>query len=127
MDEKMTKTSEISDSAEMMSNHTMKLICYEINLGTVRGQKIHALHLIFLPLLPILILLVQNYTTFDYNKVKNLWVRINRFLMWKGLLGSQIPFRRSFVLNQTLLSLSKIFRPMRCDKRSADPQIFRHT
>ena len=72
MDEKMTKTSEISDSAEMMSNHTMKLICYEINLGTVRGQKIHALHLIFLPLLPILILLVQNYTTFDYNKVKNL-------------------------------------------------------
>ena len=53
MDEKMTKTSEISDSAEMMSNHTMKLICYEINLGTVRGQKIHALHLIFLPLLPI--------------------------------------------------------------------------
>ena len=69
IEDKMTRTSDSSDAAAMMSNHTMRLVCYEINLGTVRGQRIHALHLILLPLLPILILLVQNYTTFDYNKV----------------------------------------------------------
>ena len=44
--------------------------CYEINLGTAKGQKIHAFHLILLPLLPILILIAQNYSTFDFNKVR---------------------------------------------------------
>ena len=76
IDDKLTRTSEMSDAATMMSNHTMRLVCYEINLGTVRGQRIHALHLILLPLLPILILLVQNYTTFDYNKVITMLMKI---------------------------------------------------
>ena len=71
--EKTTKspsTSLSDSSAIMMSKHSMNMGCYEINLGTVRGQRIHALHLILLPLLPILILIVQNYSTFDFNKVR---------------------------------------------------------
>ena len=71
--EKATKTSSttLSDSsATMMSKHSMNMGCYEINLGTSKGQRIHALHLILLPLLPILILIAQNYSTFDFNKVR---------------------------------------------------------
>ena len=70
IDDKLTKTSEMSDAATMMSNHTMRLGCYEINLGTEQGQKLHTIHLVFLPLVPIMILLIQNYTTFDSNKVR---------------------------------------------------------
>ena len=70
--EKTTKASaSLSDSsATMMSKHSMNMGCYQINLGTVRGQRIHAMHLILLPLLPILILIVQNYSTFDFNKAE---------------------------------------------------------
>ena len=57
-----------SESATLMSHHAMKMGCYEINLGTEQGQKLHTIHLVFLPLVPILILLIQNYTTFDSNK-----------------------------------------------------------
>ena len=70
--EKTAKSSQtLSDSsAIMMSKHSMNMGCYEINLGTAQGQRIHALHLILLPLLPILILIAQNYSTFDFNKVR---------------------------------------------------------
>ena len=60
--------SQTSESATLMSHHAMKMGCYEINLGTEQGQKLHTIHLVFLPLVPILILLIQNYTTFDSNK-----------------------------------------------------------
>ena len=43
--------------------------CYTINLGTERGQFIHRYHLIILPLIPIMILLIQNYSTYSANQV----------------------------------------------------------
>ena len=64
-----------SESATLMSHHAMKMGCYEINLGTEQGQKLHTIHLVFLPLVPIMILLIQNYTTFDSNKVGSIIAR----------------------------------------------------
>ena len=65
-----SQDSHSSESATLMSHHAMKMGCYEINLGTEQGQKLHTIHLVFLPLVPIMILLIQNYTTFDSNKVR---------------------------------------------------------
>ena len=72
-----------------MSQHAMNIGCYTINLGTEQGQRIHRYspsveensdnvkplshllftryHLILLPLLPIIILLIQNYSTYNSN------------------------------------------------------------
>ena len=59
--------SQASESATLMSQHSMNIGCYTINLGTERGQKLHRYHLIILPLIPILILLIQNYSTYSTN------------------------------------------------------------
>ena len=59
--------SQASESATLMSQHSMNIGCYTINLGTERGQKLHRYHLIILPLIPILILLIQNYSTYRTN------------------------------------------------------------
>jgi len=37
---------------------------YTINLGTAWGQRLHALHMVVLPLIPVLILLAQNVVNF---------------------------------------------------------------
>ena len=59
--------SQASESATLMSQHSMNIGCYTINLGTERGQKLHRYHLIILPLIPIMILLIQNYSTYSTN------------------------------------------------------------
>ena len=59
--------SQASESATLMSKHSMNLGCYSINLGTDAGQKLHRYHLIILPLIPILILLIQNLSTYNSN------------------------------------------------------------
>ena len=99
--EKSAKSSTtFSDSsAMMMSKHSMNMGCYEINLGTVRGQRIHALHLILLPLLPILILIVQNYSTFDFNKVRQSFnLRLVKYF---------VPFTVDYLPNKLIQCKSK--------------------
>ncbi len=49
-----------SASATLMSSHAMKMGLYSINLGTKMGQKLHAAHMLILPLIPVFILLAQN-------------------------------------------------------------------
>ena len=43
-----------------MSSHAMKMGLYSINLGTKFGQRMHAAHMLVLPLIPVFILLAQN-------------------------------------------------------------------
>ena len=45
----------------------MKMGFYTINLGTQKGQKLHMLHLVILPLIPVFILLIQNGTVYSAN------------------------------------------------------------
>lgn len=47
-----------------MSSHAMKMGLYTINLGTSFGQKLHTLHMLILPLIPVFILLGQNTSAF---------------------------------------------------------------
>ena len=51
-----------SASATLMSSHAMKMGLYSINLGTKLGQRLHAAHMLILPLIPVFILLAQNGT-----------------------------------------------------------------
>jgi len=56
-----------SASATLLSSHAMKMGLYSINLGTKLGQRLHAAHMLMLPLIPVFILLAQNaqnYVTF---------------------------------------------------------------
>ena len=53
-------------NSNLVVSHTMKMGLYSINLGTHYGQRIHAAHMLVLPLIPVFILLAQNgaiYTT----------------------------------------------------------------
>ena len=59
-----SKDSELSASETLMSSHAMKMGLYTINLGTSFGQKLHTLHMLILPLIPVFILLAQNTSAF---------------------------------------------------------------
>ena len=56
--------SSASASATLMSSHAMKMGLYSINLGTRFGQRMHAAHMLILPLIPVFILLAQNGTNY---------------------------------------------------------------
>ena len=56
--------SEGSASATLLSSHAMRMGLYTINLGTKVGQRLHTGHMLFLPLIPVFILLGQNLTSF---------------------------------------------------------------
>ena len=56
--------SDLSASETLMSSHAMKMGLYTINLGTSFGQKLHTLHMLILPLIPVFILLAQNSVAF---------------------------------------------------------------
>ena len=51
-------------SASLMSSHAMNMGLYSINLGTKFGQRMHAAHMLILPLIPVFILLAQNGTNY---------------------------------------------------------------
>ncbi len=53
-----------SASATLMSSHAMKMGLYSINLGTKFGQRLHAAHMLVLPLIPVFILVAQNVTSY---------------------------------------------------------------
>ena len=53
-----------SASATLMTSHAMKMGLYSINLGTRLGQRMHAAHMLILPLIPVFILLAQNGTNY---------------------------------------------------------------
>ena len=55
-----SNVSEGSASATLLSSHAMRMGLYTINLGTKMGQKLHTGHMLFLPLIPVFILLGQN-------------------------------------------------------------------
>lgn len=59
-----SSTSGDSASATLMSSHAMKMGLYSINLGTKFGQRLHAAHMLILPLIPVFILLAQNGTNY---------------------------------------------------------------
>ena len=56
--------SEGSASATLLSSHAMRMGLYTINLGTKVGQRLHTGHMLFLPLIPVFILLGQNASAF---------------------------------------------------------------
>ena len=60
--------SQSSASETLMSTHSVKMGFYKINLGTAVGQKLHTAHLVVLPLIPVLILLFQNYSSYAINQ-----------------------------------------------------------
>ncbi len=47
-----------------MSSHAMKMGLYSINLGSRFGQRLHAAHMLILPLIPVFILIAQNGTNY---------------------------------------------------------------
>ena len=49
-----------NESASLISSHAMRLGFYSINLGTKVGQKLHTVHMLVLPIIPIIILLGQS-------------------------------------------------------------------
>ena len=68
-----SQASEGSASATLLSSHAMRMGLYTINLGTKVGQRLHTGHMLFLPLIPVFILLGQNvgaYLTFTANAIE---------------------------------------------------------
>ena len=68
-----SQASEGSASATLLSSHAMRMGLYTINLGTKVGQRLHTAHMLFLPLIPVFILLGQNigaYLTFTSNAIE---------------------------------------------------------
>ena len=59
-----SQMSEGSASATLLSSHAMRMGLYTINLGTKTGQRLHTAHMLFLPLIPVFILLGQNVASF---------------------------------------------------------------
>ena len=59
-----SQMSEGSASATLLSSHAMRMGLYTINLGTKTGQRLHTGHMLFLPLIPVFILLGQNVASF---------------------------------------------------------------
>ena len=59
-----SNVSEGSASATLLSSHAMRMGLYTINLGTKVGQRLHTGHMLFLPLIPVFILLGQNVASY---------------------------------------------------------------
>ena len=59
-----SQVSEGSASATLLSSHAMRMGLYTINLGTKTGQRLHTGHMLFLPLIPVFILLGQNVAAY---------------------------------------------------------------
>ena len=59
-----SEVSEGSASATLLSSHAMRMGLYTINLGTKTGQRLHTGHMLFLPLIPVFILLGQNVAAY---------------------------------------------------------------
>ena len=59
-----SQASEGSASATLLSSHAMRMGLYTINLGTKTGQRLHTGHMLFLPLIPVFILLGQNIAAY---------------------------------------------------------------
>ena len=74
-----SNVSEGSASATLLSSHAMRMGLYTINLGTKVGQRLHTAHMLFLPLIPVFILLGQNvasYLTHSSNAKEILSVKV---------------------------------------------------
>ena len=79
-----SNVSEGSASATLLSSHAMRMGLYTINLGTKMGQKLHTGHMLFLPLIPVFILLGQNiasYMNYTYNaaEIMNVKTQVDPF------------------------------------------------
>ena len=76
--------SDDSASATLMSSHAMKMGLYSINLGTKFGQRLHAAHMLILPLIPVFILLAQNGTNYatyvlEAEEILNVQTQVKHF------------------------------------------------
>lgn len=57
-----------NSSKSVMSKHAVNLGCYTLNLGTDNGQKVYSMLMIFLPMIPLLILIGRLGTNLAHNK-----------------------------------------------------------
>ena len=83
-----TATTLSKESASLITSHSMRLGIYSINLGTKIGQKLHAAHMLLLPLIPIIIILGQcasDLATYTSSSAKINEVQI------------QVTFTRTFI------------------------------
>ena len=81
-----SQLSEGSASATLLSSHAMRMGLYTINLGTKVGQRLHTGHMLFLPLIPVFILLGQNVASyFTYNtysdEIMNVQIQVILFFL----------------------------------------------
>ena len=99
-----SNVSEGSASATLLSSHAMRMGLYTINLGTKVGQRLHTGHMLFLPLIPVFILLGQNvasYLTYSSNAAEILNVKIQVYQFYNDFQNwpSKISKRTSNHLN----------------------------
>ena len=87
-----SQLSEGSASVTLLSSHAMRMGLYTINLGTKTGQRLHTGHMLFLPLIPVFILLGQNVGSF-LSYVGNAREIINVQIQVKPHVPSLIWFR----------------------------------
>jgi hypothetical protein len=78
-----SQASEGSASATLLSSHAMRMGLYTINLGTKTGQRLHTGHMLFLPLIPVFILLGQNVAAYltcitNSDEIRNVQIQVRR-------------------------------------------------
>lgn len=93
-----------SASATLMSSHAMRMGLYSINLGTKMGQRLHAAHMLILPLIPVFILLAQNaqnYVTFlvDADEILSVQRQVSSAVDLSNLVNRLQDERISVALN----------------------------
>ena len=76
-----SQASEGSASATLLSSHAMRMGLYTINLGTKTGQRLHTGHMLFLPLIPVFILLGQNVAAYltcitNSDEIRNVQIQV---------------------------------------------------
>ena len=112
-----SNVSEGSASATLLSSHAMRMGLYTINLGTKMGQKLHTGHMLFLPLIPVFILLGQNiasYLSYTSNakEIMNVKTQVDPlssyFNKFKFIWSLGIIFIRKYI---NILIFSRLLKP----------------
>ncbi|XP_071742958.1 uncharacterized protein [Lepeophtheirus salmonis] len=95
---------DVSSSHSVFSSHAMKMGFYQINLGTKNGQRLHSIHMLILPLIPVGILLGQNTSNYishssSANEIKNVEQQVNQALDLSSLVQRLQEERAAVALN----------------------------
>ena len=112
-----SNVSEGSASATLLSSHAMRMGLYTINLGTKMGQKLHTGHMLFLPLIPVFILLGQNIASYlnytsNAKEIMNVKTQVDPlssyFNKFKFIWSLGIIFIRKYI---NILIFSRLLKP----------------